>query len=366
MIFYLIVILIAVSFFRVAAKYYKVNNLVFYCMFIAYLLVLAVIEGYRDISVGRDLASGYGSVWYGYMRFMDSPGEVFRYFEGRSQEYGYIFLLYFSSILSSKIYLSLFLSSLIKYFFLGITALSFRKKLNATALVFVYLIFFYVVGFNLMRQTLALSIALFSLTFFFKKKYYHFLIVVLLAYFFHNSAIFMLLLLPLNTLRTNKFILPTLVVVLIVLIDYGAQVLYLAAASGLFKSSIADMYVDSGVTTAKADILLVSFMLANTFIKSKNFNFSKIPNSLPLLKFVLLLSLFLLLMSTYIEVAFRVSYFFVIVSFILFPVYLRNLKKQMKTIMSFGYYLLLIMYFILNSLHGFADAIPYSSKILNL
>lgn len=365
MIFYIVLALIITGLIGLANK--SSHSISILCRFLSVFLA-AIIGGLRDTTIGTDMA-GYGTVYFeeaqnysSYINFI---------LDWQTTEYAYATLCYLGKTIYNDIHSYLFLSEFIKIVLVISTVWHFRKRINPCLIVFVYMLFAYWYGLSLMRQSLALCCCFYSLTFFFDKRYVRFCIWIVIAYLFHNSAIFFLYL-PLITFIFNKTKHPILVSTIGILVLYGTALtaFVFLASTGLFREEAMELYLDSGVPTAKANIVLSTFILVIGFVLSKSKKlYHNINNKYIffLVKVSSGLSLMFLFLATYFEVAFRVSFYMMYVLFITFPLMIESVNiKRLRKVLYVSYLFLVIAYYLLNANHGLADTIPYSSKILGI
>lgn len=153
----------------------------FFIVIISFLL--SILPGFRAISVGTDT-----SMYYDILDSRLNSGDYFV----TNIEPGYIYLVKLFQNLSLENYFFLFVSFLANFLF--VSAIYSLKKYRFLALLS-YLTFsnIYMMGFNVLRQYLALSIYVYSLVFLFKGRYFLHLIFIVLAIFFHYSSFIFLL-----------------------------------------------------------------------------------------------------------------------------------------------------------------------------
>ena len=320
-----------------------------------------LLEGLRDWYVGSDML-GYGSQWFEGTNIQDSITQVIE--TAPTPEYGFILLIYFCKLMSKDINMYMTVCAFIKILLVYFACFNLRKKLNTIILLFAYYCFFYVLGFSMMRQSIAIAICFYSLFFLLNHRLKSFLSMVLLAYFFHNSAVLMLIFVPLYYMREMKL-------KYIIIIGSGLLVLYwiellfsFVLKTPIFKSEMADLYLDSGVASAKTNILEASFFLLYSFL----LNFKRVRTNDEKVYYLIVssfLTLVFLLLSSYIEVAFRMSYYMFIMSMMLSAYYISN-SRHYRGLLTVGYIALFLLHSYIESTHGMADALPYSSKILGI
>ena len=127
----------------------------------------------------------------------------------------------------------------------------------------------------------------------------------------------------------------------------------------LFAESKRELYLDSGVTSAKTNILIMAAFLLFTFvakIRNKDLRFFIRACSMYGLMFLSLSSLF--------EVAFRVSFYPMLALLIAVPMAIQSLNKTMRNISTIAFVSLFILHIVIAAIHGMADTIPYKSTIL--
>lgn len=235
-----------------------------------------------------------------------------------------------------------------------------------------------------MRQGIAVAICIYSIYYFFNHNIIRFLIAVLVAYFFHNSAILMLLLVPIYYLRNLKY---KYYIILggILLVYFSIENLFeLVLMTPLFKSEMADLYMDSGVPTAKSNVLISLVFLGTAgyryFFENEeeeekednderdeegNDDKKKDGEETYILLITSAVTLLFLFLSSYIEVAFRMSYYMFIVSLVIMTKYIFA-SEDYKIIKTGSFAILFLLHFYIECTHGLAGALDYTSNILGI
>ena len=196
----------------------------------------------------------YGAQWFD---DMDETGSVWdMFYFAQTPEYPYHLVLYISKLFSSDIHLYMTICALIKMSMVSLFAYRMRERFSTELFLFSYYCFFYVTFFSLMRQGVAVAICIYSLVYLVNKDIFKFFFTVSIAYFFHNSAILMLLFIPIYYMRNVKYKYP-IIIGSILFVFFFVEVLFeLVLTTSLFKSGMADLYMDSGVPSAKTNILI--------------------------------------------------------------------------------------------------------------
>lgn len=356
--FYFTFIIISLFFFKLACKAYDTNKIVFSICYAFAILIPAILGGYRDLSVGIDVLV-YGESMFDYAKSCSSISELID--DASTREYGYFLLNYVCAKFSPDLHFFFFISELIKYGLISIVALHFRGRLNSTIFVFSYIVLFYFSGLCLMRQGLAMSICFFALIFLEKNKIVY-LLLILVAWMFHSSAFIMVMFIFLDFLKKRSLSLYLNVAILLVLYVFSTALLVLLGGSGLVKENIADRYIDTGVATSKAEILIAICVLMYTFLKRKYLQKS----SKYVLQTTTIYCLFFLFMSTQFEVAARVASYQMIVLLLYVPFSFNELLKKDRVRCYVIWSALFFIHFYVSCQHGLSGTIPYTSKILGL
>lgn len=148
------------------------------------ILFPAIIAALRDLSVGVD-AEVYVAPVLKQIKGMS----LMHAFEIYSLEKGYILLVYLVSFITKNPNMLLFYIHFIITLFIYLSAYKCRKKINMTIFMTVYILFMYTKSFNLMRQSIAIALFIYSLACLFNKNYLKTCIAFLVAVSFHSSII---------------------------------------------------------------------------------------------------------------------------------------------------------------------------------
>lgn len=352
MLFYIFFILLFISLYALADRQNK-----------PFLLIIALIppvliEGCRELSIGTDMYT-YVVPYYETLR---RARDVFHVPELINlSDYGYLYLTYFVGKYLGNIHLFLIICAIIKLAPVYYFAYKERRNIDSVLFISAYYFYYYVLGFSMMRQGIAISICFLALHFFFRKKYLLYAIWTVIAYFMHNSALLMFFL-PI-VLFIGKFRLRYIISIFIpVAIFINIEVIMTALISSpLFTEGKVEHYIDSGVESEKTSILIAlaftCFGILMLFLKHKKYSD---------IIFILLskaaYTLIFLFLATYIEVAFRMSYYMMNV-LMLSVLYIIHREKNF-IIYKCGVFAVFLLHFIIACTHGLNDTIPYKSEIL--
>ena len=358
--FYIVIIILSVFLFSVANRNYK-RKPIFIFFYSAFVLLLSLLGGLRDESVGSDIAT-YGIAFFEDAKYASSLWSLLQHKTG---EWGFHILMWICTRISGDIHFMFFVEELIKILLVSSTALYFREKLNATLFVFAYLTFFYFVGFSAMRQLLAMSVFIYSLRYYFNGEHLKYILFGLLAMAFHSSGIFAFLIyfiryLHWESLKKNVFV--HLGIMLLIYVFSMTIMNYLMFNNLGVYSEKAELYMErEGAVTAKTNILLaIALLILSCFCKFWKKN--RLEYSIYIV--LIIYNLFFLFMSPQFEVAFRVSWYQIPFMIILFLRFARLYVIKKRLFLNITYISLFILHFVIASIHGLSGTIPYSSRIL--
>ncbi len=331
------------------------------CLLLIAAIPPILLEGLRDENVGRDMMV-YGAPWFYDMNTGYSLWDVIE--NSSTPEYGYMYVIYFCKKICPDIHLYMTVCATIKLLMVYFAAFKMRKAIHSTVFIFAYYCFFYVTTFSLMRQGIAVAICIYSLTYFLEHKMKMFVVFIIIAYFFHNSAVLMLLFFPIYYIRNMRFKYSIIILGIIFFYTSIEFLFPLLINTSLFKSSMVELYIDSGVPSAKTNILItIIFVIYGGFLnimKWKKYN-----ERVFLLLTSSMISLMFLFLASYIEVAFRMSYYTFFMSMLLTFFFVKQ-NRRLREISLITYMFLFLLHFYIECSHGLSDALKYSSKILNI
>jgi len=214
-----------------------------------------------------------------------------------------------------------------------------RKNINIGITVFIFICLFYNQSFNVVRQSLAMSISIFSYIYMKERKCFKFFLTVGIAFCFHYSAILLLLIYPIfrsiETLpKIKKYIYITIVVCLF---SYNSILNLVIKITGLTKYSI---YYTDGIKISFHDILfkalIVIFIIINlNRLKKQNNYIYKLSN-------VYFIGVLLSLTSFFAPYIGRISYYFDMTLLLIIPNIIKTYSQKNGVIV---YYLSLIFFY---------------------
>lgn len=365
MLFYAILIAMALILFRASLRVRGTSG-VYPIPFALFVLLLSIVGGMRDLTVGTDLG-GYGTHFFENAADYTSWNDIVEETKG---EYFYHAMNVVCQAVSSDIHFLFFVQEFIKILLVGLTAVYFRKQTYALLFVFFYLMFFYAEGLSCLRQTLAMSIIIFGMRYFYEERWLKYILCVAIAYMFHSSALFAVV--PMGILFLYKLRIPMAfqIAILILVFVFSWKIMELLTVYTIFVEGKAEAYMaKGGIPFPKTSTLLVAFffvcsLLFRKYVPAKGEEEKKWSY---LYVCSCLYCGFLIVMSQMFEVAFRISWYFMPVIILQFLGYTKRIKKkQLNLMLRTAFVALLILHFIIALDHDGAGVVPYTSSILGI
>lgn len=161
------------------------RGLVFLCSLIS-ILIPSILAGLRDVSIGTDV-SGYIESEFNIAIAIDSFKEYFSLIW--KKEKGYLLLVFVIAKYFGDIHWLLFFMSFITMTCIYVGAWKFRKDVSLSMILLLYFCFFYNDSYNMVRQSMSMSIVFMAIPYLFEKKYVKYLVFILIASLFHSTAV---------------------------------------------------------------------------------------------------------------------------------------------------------------------------------
>lgn len=179
------------SVFTGCASYFKKKNKILYVgISIIAILIPCVLAGARDYTIGTDV------LIYGNHIFNNSLSLSFTEYMKTDAEFLYLILVYVCSHICPNLFFQYFIIEAIIFIPIYITCQRDESYRYAWLGVAVYFLVLFPYSLNLLRQSIAVSIVLFSFHFVLNYKFKWFALSIFIAVLFHKTAVIALLIYP--------------------------------------------------------------------------------------------------------------------------------------------------------------------------
>lgn len=319
-------------------KMFTKNYKKWYCILCS--IVLIVLIGFRDISLGQSDTEKVYSVIFNYFSKVDMT-ETLRYIERQNIEKTfYIIMKFFTSTFKS---FHIFLFFICIPYIASVSYLIYKhSKFPVLSYVIFLALNYFSLSFTLLRHVIAMAFIIIALIFLLKDKKIKFLVFVLLASLFHKTALIFLIAYFCDKFRVNMKQVILLIIVLTFIFFFGNDIMNIVFT--LINSS---HYM--GYKTSSGDS--IGFFIINVLLLIFSMKYLKnyISENSKEAQIIMNLQFLTVIMSSFIMFigeAFRMSTYFGIFSIILVPNSLSFEKnKKLKTIIYISMISVFIGYF---------------------
>lgn len=342
----------------------KKSNILSKVLLFIMLLIVSIFAGMRDETVGTDV------VVY--------PKPIINTFKNHSfsvvyntanVEIGFIIIAWLTKLIQGDLNTFLFF---IQVFIFGIYILyayKNRKDLSFSSLILTFLCMIFGFSLNIMRQTMAIVLTIFSYNYVQKRELKKFLITIFIAINFHITALVFIPVYFIYNYENKKLgVLLKFVILasLIMFLFFFSQILVIAMDIGIlpdkYMSYLTRFNQDVIDVQIKAFLLKLFFTFVAFFILNKDKENKK---NAKCMNFLLCLDCILFLIGSKISYAERISYYF---TFLVYGyVFARGqviFNKQVFRIFNFG--CALLYWFVMFGMLNHSEIIPYTSILLNI
>ncbi len=342
----------------------KRNKKIGYLFLTSIIILLSLFGGMRDYTIGTDIRV-YGLKWFQAACLHTNLWSYISVID--SSDTAYLVLNYVVSRFSNNPSTFFFTLQLIVNSLVIITLYRYKDKLNFPIAILIYLCLFYCRTFNLLRQSLALSICFYSYYYFDKNKNFKFIMYTLIASLFHFTAVFNLVLLILkkicNLEGKKKYIMIFIVFiatfVMTLFIEKTISILYSFGLVNIRIYNYLTKYSNNG-SFINLETLFRMIMIAFLGINIKQIN-KKVP-SFNLMFLCTLMEFMLFQTRTVILYADRISLYFGYLFMIVLPLGINNCTKsnRKKMIINIFFMILLIFYwYYIFAYRGSCEVYPF-------
>lgn len=249
-----------------ASLYGKKRGFKKYVFFSLAILIPALLAAIRGIEVGTD--------YWAYLRHiyeMTNNIDSLADFDTirMNFEFGYNFLVYLLTRLTDNILFDIFLI----YIFMNFIVLKALERLIGSKYLFLgylfYLSGYWLLGFNILRESIAIVIVLYSFTYIKNKKLVPFILTAIFATLFHKTAI---LVVPLYVIYSKNSTYREYIYFFVVVLSILLSSFFLGEISNFsgYSHYMTDKYVKDGSVGALAMILLSVLLISPFFLLQKS------------------------------------------------------------------------------------------------
>lgn len=366
MIIYFVTFAIAFAFAYFAEKYYKKipKPLYIILIFLAF-LVPSILAGLREYGVGTD-TKGYITYVFEKMQKISSIDQFFDYAKTADTEFLYVLFNFIISRFFTDINVMYFFMHLlllaITYF--GLSKLFKEDRKYIAFFYLIYLLLYFNRSLNLYRQSVAISIGLFSYFYVMKRKLLMFVMTILLGMGFHKT---MLLMVPLYfaypSFTSLKNISHVKFFVIFAAI-FGLSFVSYPIINTLIVNGIIDNKYDVYINQFTANLSIIDYVIKILAILIPILLYKKKIMSDSELVFYMrtyCLSLTILGMAFVFGNMQRISYYYAFAILLLYKGLLKKIDKD-KYLMVFILVLMCALYsWLTNGLMGWNETVPYRS-----
>lgn len=339
----------------------KNNTTLFYICSCMVIIVPSLLAGYRDTTVGHDIEVYMVPLF----ESLNTEENLAAFIIVSELESAFIIYNYLIRLFTDDIFWAFFVQQILVLSAVYYTCYRLRDKIDAPLYFLIYLLTMYCESMTMARQIFAISAIIFAYPFIMQRQWKYFVVVVVLAYFMHHSALLALPLYPFVVYfgkKNTQISIVNLFMVIVaglILYMYFPSIVNVLIEYGILPVKYTK-YTDQEFNTHKITVLITILCFFTSYFAKKN-------NIRQEIQVLAIIVFFMLLCGKYNDVAQRIAqyyeyYLFIRVLMVFESLYANN-KKIAKTVTVF----LLLSFFIFSATkYGFAEAIPYTSKSLNI
>ena len=336
-------------------------------------LIVAVLAGVRDLTIGTDIQT-YGEWLFkgavssnGFMSYVNHNSEIEKLF---------LVLVYGVSRLFTDSHWLYFSIALLQYGFTLAGILNFKDKISVPFSWLCFLLIFYGDTLNAMRQFIALAIAFWAFNFYLKKEYKKYIGWTVIAILFHNTAIISFLFAGIYFILIKKNTIYTRVGIVV-----GTL-----AATGLY-SYIVQMFINIGILNGRFEKYLTTssgfemnpiiiripfifliFLIYHSFAYYNNRKYAELgKRNTDFLILILIIEILTAEMRAILPVLYRISFYFGYGKLIAYSRIAKVHPKNQRIFYSFFIIAFLIVLWVYQNVYqGNNNIYPYTSIILGI
>lgn len=271
--------------------------------------------------------------------------------------------IFIANVLQLNFSWVMFIMALITHSFVYFAIINYKDKINVTIAMFTYMMLYYQMSFNLVRQCCAMAISLYALKYINKKVYIYFILIILGMLF--QKTVGIMLIIPLvkkiYVNRKKKFeVIKYLSYIVLLLVILNFRTFY-----ELFShNELIGYYIRSYLRTTDSNIgigaviRVVPFLLPILFINNEIKKDKMFRLSYSLFCIGSILRLMAYVTTTFAE---RLALYFIIAQVLLIGYYFKNIVKHKKLISAFLIIMIVFLWYYDFFLLGSCETVPYNT-----
>lgn len=382
---YLLVFAISIFSTYLAQITLKRHNKILFIMFSAIaILVPSLLAGFRDSGIGTDTKIYVDYVWNQF-KHINGWGQFLKYYQNedfQDIEFVYLILNFIASRFGDDVNNIYFLANFVVVIFIYLAAYDNRNRASMCLSMTFFLLLYYNASLNLVRQSIALAMCIYSFKYVEQKKWIKAIIWIFIITKTHNTGIFYVVIIGIYFLfqLTSKYLRAILLIINVVL------VLILFSAADLFlvffvsKGILPDKFLyylssnsDSETLTKSVLInyIFLFIVMLLTYFKYNNSKVFDTKKDLSFYAYSKFIGVILFVTSLLSQWAFRISFYINYPADILFfPRSLHLLKEKSKLHYLFflvmSILMIMVIWYWTIVINNGNETYPYKSKILGI
>ena len=323
MIPYLITFLISIIFFGISDYYsLKEKNIKCLVFIIIGIIPLCILACLRDTSIGVDVS------FYALPTYIKAKNiQMTKFLSLFEKEPLYYLMVYICANYFKSFSSLLFFNEALILLPLGIAIYKYRKKLNISLAMFIYMFVFYNASFCYMRQYIACSFIVLATYYLLNKENRKFIILFVIATGFHSSSIISMILVFLccKCFKTRRQKIVFFVVVCISLVCYS-YIMPLIIDAGLLKEEYYTRFLGTIEVSSNYAELLLYICMITPFFMMRYDDYKDVKNEYILV--AMLMILFIVASAVLSKYLYRFSMYFRYFIVLLLPISMHGLFKK--------------------------------------
>lgn len=280
------------------------------------ILAPSILAGLRSTNIGTDIniyvlpAFNVAKNSENFITYLTNIQEL-------DTEFLYNVLVYVIAKTTNSINVLLFVQHFIICLLFYIGAYNFRNKSYSFVTYSLFLLMYYNMSLNLIRQFIAMAIIFFALKYIYEKKPIKYIISIGIAMLFHSTAIIALLFYFVYIIcklkRRNIYLCTSVIILLIAVLNYN-QILNILVDLGLIASKYATRYSIKDVNDFNFDIANTTIRIYNIVLIIYEYNKLKNDEDNQFFTMIAVYDLIILQIGAFVPFAYRISIYFDIVN----------------------------------------------------